>query len=52
MEIDHSVADAVRNARFDDKWELLKPEMEAIYLPTSLKDLQEAMRARYGFSAK
>ena len=52
MNIADPVDEALRNVSFDEKWEILKAEIEELYRRGSLKDVQAAMQARHGFSAK
>ena len=54
MQIDDPLWDAVANAKFDKKWDLLKPKMAELYIRDEMKldALQEEMKSRYGFLAK
>jgi hypothetical protein len=47
-------ADALSAVSFAEKWELLKPVIEQLYLKENMKlpQLQQVLRDRYGFDAK
>lgn len=53
MEVDDPLWETVVNAKFDKKWDLLKPKIGELYVrdEVKLEDVQEAMKARYGFLA-
>ena len=47
-------ADAIAGVPFAEKWELLKPDIEQLYLKENMKlpQLQRVLRERYNFDAK
>ena len=44
----------VTDAKYEEKWEILKPRIEELYLQEgqSLKEVQELVEHRYGFFAQ
>ena len=52
MEIDDPVLEALHPAKFDEKWEILKPLMEDLYPHHTLGEMQRDIQGRYGFFAK
>jgi hypothetical protein len=47
-------ADALSGVPFAERWELLKPIIEQLYLKENMKlaQLQQVLRERYNFDAK
>jgi len=51
----HAVStDAITGVPFAEKWELLKPDIEQLYLKENMKlpQLQRVLRERYNFDAR